>query len=426
MPVDESLIAYAVRYEGLTDLQQAGISREHFVDEFRTVWSYILRTKRDHDTIPSEDTLVGRFPDLQLPNIERRELPLLLAEIRQRHKFIQLLHAINEVADGATNYDVVDELIQNLQGKLNTLAFSQHQQSHLVDLFGREGKRRLLADAKQRRRGDGVVGIPTGLTKFDSIIGGLQKQKMVVAIGRPGIGKSWLDLLLVASAVLAGKKVMLYPLEMTMEETAHRLYTLFTSKMFGAQRALKNHDLTMGRVTVRKMRGFLNVLEDRFAGQLYVADVGSLSDPYTNERIEAEVEMHHPDMFWVDYITLLKPPAGTRGDASDWGMVRQLSNGVKNTAMRRNCVGGCSAQVNREALKNEKIFLPRIENIAYGDSIGQDADLVFSLNRRREYLYYAVVKHRGGPEIGKTKMKFAVNVGVLEEVPDVQEDGDGA
>lgn len=426
MALDESLIAYAVNYDrGMVDLQRAGISKDHFVDEYRTVWAYLLRQKRDHDALPSADTLCARFPDLSLPRVQRREVPILVSDAVQRYKFIQLLHAINRVADDAVNYDVVDEVIQTLQGDLNTLAFSGQQGDHLVDLFGAKGKKRMLRDAQARRRG-GTIGIPTGLTKFDTICGGLQTQKMYVAIGRPGIGKSWLDILMVAMAVISGKSVILYPLEMTLEETAHRLYTVFTSKMFGPQRALKNYDLSMGRVSKAKMVRFLNALEDRFKGQLLVADVGSLADPYTVERIEAEVEMHHPDMFWVDYLTLLKPPKQGGGMDDGWASVKTLSNGIKNTAMRRRCVGGCSAQVNREALKNPNIFLPRLEHIAYGDSIGQDADGVFSLNRRRGKLYYALVKHRGGPEIGKTAMTFGVNVGVLEEEREQPEESEEA
>lgn len=61
------------------------------------------------------------------------------------------------------------------------------------------------------------------------------------------------------------------------------------------------------------------------------------------------------------------------------------------------------------------MFLPRLEHIAYGDSIGQDADMVFSINRKKDGLYYALVKNRGGPEISRTKVNFSINVGIIEE-----------
>lgn len=418
MSLDESLISYAVRSDkGLTELQQAGVSRDDFVDEFRTVWNYLLRTKRDHDAVPSEDTLLTRFPDLSLPRTKAREVPILLHDLRQRRKYIEFLKSLNDAATNATSYEEIDDVMQVLQGRLNALTVSGHGKNHLVDLFDPATSKRMRKEIQLRRSGK-LIGIPTGLETFDRVAGGLQKQKMYTIIGRPGLGKSWLDLLFVAQAVMDGKTVMLYPLEMTLFDTAARLYTLFSQKMFGAERVLKNHAITSGKVSPKKVRRFLTACEDAFPGRLYVADMASLADPYTVERIEAEVEMHRPDMFWVDYITLLKQPQ----DADGWAGVRILSNGIKNIGMRRDVVAGCSAQVNREAMKNpdnsDRLFLPRLENIAYGDSIGQDADAVFSINRAKRFLYYALVKHRGGPEIGKTRCKFDVNTGMIEEYPE--------
>lgn len=411
--IDESVISFAVNKEGgLRTLQQAGVTKDDFVDEYQQVWNYLLKMKRDHEKIPSASVVRTRFPDIELPNTKSRDIPILLHNLRQRRRFMEFLHALNDAAAGADSYENVDESIQTLLGKINAISFGGAKRSHLVDLFSPETSKKLRRELQRRRSGEGTIGIPTGLKRFDSLAGGLQAQKMITIIGRPGIGKSWLDLFFVAQAVRSGAKVILYPLEMTLTETAFRLYTLFSQQMFGNENTLKNYELTTGKISPKKIVRFLHALEDKFAGQLYVADVSSLADPYTNERIEAEVEVHKPDMFWVDYLTLLKP-ANSKG-VDDWAAVRQLSNGIKNTAMRRSCVGGCSAQVSREALRSN-VFLPRLEHIAYGDSIGQDADMVFSINRTKQFLYYALVKNRGGPEIGKTKLAFSVNEGIIEE-----------
>lgn len=830
--LDESVIAFAIKTGDIKQLQQAGVTEADFVDEFRSVWRYITRMKREHDAIPNRQMIRQRFPDIKFPSVQESQLSMVLNDLRQRRKYKEFLKSLERVAYFATDAELVDEAIQTLQADLNGLSLGSSN-NNLVDLFSPEISKRMQTEIKKRRSGQ-AAGLPTGLKKFDVMAGGLQKQKMVTIIGRTGIGKclaassevilpdgtlttikefvesagdscvalskdkqvtvndvtghayqgvqttyritlnsgrsieatashpflsgdgwkpleelkvgdaiaqpaqlpsptnpknmspewvrllgyligdgcigrgnggitfcnmdqelhddvelctrvigfasrqqerptgqqgkawtqtllggdntnydghyfdrglnelrstlddmglwkttshtkfvpkeifrcndalvaqfiaalwdtdgsvekmglsystvskdlayqvqhlllrlgiempvrfgykkfngvpfpgyglgtcdtetikkfhqqiplrclrkqarlkdlltlregrksyvstdrmpltetikkeilsngwakpsyidryksgtmtrhawksiadnhdvawmkdmlewdirwgvitsieyvgeqdtydieladvsnfvangivvhnSWLDLLFVASAVMHGAKVVLYPLEMNLTETAMRLYTIFSQKMFGAQKVLKNYDLTMGRVTPAKVARFLAVLEDKFQGQLYVADMANLSDPYTNERIEAEVDIHKPDMFWVDYLTLLKPPPGS-GGAADWQAVRALSNGIKNTAMRRNVIGGCSAQVNREALKT-KAFLPRLENIAYGDSIGQDSDLVFSINRKKDYLYYSLVKNRGGPEISRTKVRFFVDEGLIEEV----------
>jgi replicative DNA helicase len=422
--IDESVISWVVRFGDITTPQQSGVSALHFVDEYRTVWKYLCRVKRDHDTVPSSTTLRTRFPDLNLGKVRQSEWPLLLSQLRQRKKFIDFLEGVDQAVSSCTSHEQVEESIQMLMGKLNELTFDVHQRSHIVDVFSRDHIDEFAREVQRRRSGE-VHGIPTGLKRFDDLVGGLQSQKMYTIIGRPGLGKSWLDLLFVAMAVLAGKKVILYPLEMTLFDTAARLYTIFTQQMWGSEQVLKNYDLTQGKVTKRKVVRFLHALEDKFEGQLYVADVAQLADPYTTERIEAEVEAHKPDMFWVDYLTLLKPPPGSREDGTS-DMVRRLSNGIKNCAARRNVVGGASAQVNREAMR-VRAFLPRLEHIAYGDAIGQDVDGAFSINRRGNHLHWALVKHRGGPEIGTNskhgvKCKFFVNEGIIEEVTDDEED----
>lgn len=423
MSVDASVISYIVKYGDLGVAQRAGVSGDDFVDEYRSVWRYLCRVKRDHDAVPTADSLLSRFPDLELPRVRKNEWPVLLSDLRKRRKFIDFLKAIDEVTDRTTSFDSIDDAIGMLQGRLNELTFRDSGSSHIRDLFSRDVSREMIREVQRRRSGQ-VAGLPTGLRRLDGVTGGLHKQKMVTVIGRSGIGKSWLDLLFVAESVIRGNTALLYPLEMSLFETAMRLYTIFTSRMFGADQALRNYDLSQGRVNTRELRRFLRTLEEHFEGRLTVADMGSLSDPYTIERIEAEVEAVQPDMFWVDYLTLLKPPKGAKDDGG-YNEIMKLSHGIKQIAMRRNVVGGCSAQVNREAVRN-KVFLPRLEHIAYGDSIGQDSDLVVSVNRKLNdpfHIYYALVKHRGGPEVGPTKVKFHVNEGVIE---DLDEDADDA
>ena len=416
--IDEHIISYVVRFQGLSEVQQTGISIDDFVDEYRSVWRYILRTNRDHDTIPSRQVLKARFPDIDVPVVTKTDLPLLIHQMKQRSKMMNFLHALNDAA-GNVDAEQVDDIIQTLQGQLNNIAFNGSQRAHLVDLFSEEVNSSVMQEIKDRRSGR-KMGIPTGLSSFDTLAGGMMPQQMIVVIGRSGIGKSWIDLMAMANAVMNDHKFILYPLEMSLFETATRLYTLFSQQMYGGNRTIRNFDLNSGTADIRKVRRFLTTLQDKFSGKLLVADVGQLSDPYTIERIEAEVDLNKPDGFWVDYLTLLKPPGSATGGDDGWQAVRQLSSGIKNIAMRRNVVGGCSAQVNREAIR-ANVFLPRLEHIAYGDSIGQDADRVISINRKGKYLYYSLVKNRHGAEFGSRKVKFDPDNGILREMPREQD-----
>jgi len=418
--IDTALLSYVVKYDGLRDLQSLGIDRDHFLDENQTIWRYIVKTNKEHFTIPSEDTLRARFPDLELPKVKKSELPLLVSQARQRRKYVLFMESLNAAADEADSYESVDDAIQTMQSKLNALAFSSKEQSHLVNLFAPEVSKAMRGEVAKRRNGQ-IAGIPTGFDRFDAVTGGLQKQRMYTIIGRSGMGKSWVDLCFVASAVLQGQNVILYPLEMSLFEVATRMYTIFSQKMYGGggslDKVLKNHDLNQGRVSDRNMRKFLQACEERLPGSLVVADIQHLSDPYTMERVEAEVEVYKPDMFWLDYLTLVKPPEAGRNE-SDHVSIRKLSSATASIGKRHNVIAGCSAQVNRESIKAGAGFLPRLEHIAYGDSIGQDSDVVISIGRKKDegLMYYSLVKNRGGPEFGKTKVRFDVNSGILTEV----------
>jgi replicative DNA helicase len=411
--LDGALVAYAVRRPlGLTELQRAGITTEYLTDDYAKAWDWVNRMKRQHGAIPSLRVVQQRYADLDLTPARQRDVPMLVSEVKQRKKLIDFHDAIENASSTARSVDDIDRALSQLQAQLNSLNVQGLGNQSIVDLFSRSAKRRMMKDLKQRRSGK-MIGIPTGLKRFDFVTGGLVSRKMVVVMARTGVGKSWLNLLFVASAVLNGNKVVLYPLEMTLEETALRLYTIFSQKMFRGSDTLKNLDLTMGRFSPRKVVRLLNMLEDKYEGQLFVADVASLSDPYTPERVESEVELYKPDMFWVDYLTLLKAPNGRSG-AEDYTSIKVLSNAIKGIAQRQGCVGGASAQVNRDAMK-VRSFIPRVEHISYGDSIGHDADQILSLGRKDEHLYYGLVKNRGGPEIGRTRMKAFFDEGRIEE-----------
>lgn len=421
MSLDAALLSHVVaRPSVYVELQQAGVTPDDFVDEFREAFRYIARCKRLKGVVPSKSIISHRYPDIEWAKPRERDLPLLIDQLRQRRKWTRLLDIIDEAATAAGSPESVDDALQQLQGQINRLATSSGVSTHLVDLFDKATTQKMLREIRLRKFG-GAMGMPTGLKRIDAQ-GGMIKGRSYVVGGRTGLGKSWIDLLFVANAVMAGHKFILYPLEMTLTETAFRLYTIFSQKMFGMSRVLKNTDLTMGHVTKQRAIKVLHALEDKFAGQLYVADIGSLSDPYTVDRIEAEVELYKPDGYWIDYISLLKAPEMKKG-GDDYSAIRYLSSGVKGCNVRQNVVGGMSAQINREALR-VRSFIPRLEHISYGDSIGHDADHVVMINRRGQHLYYAEVKNRHGPEIPTTRVKFFVNEGVIEESEEQGEEGD--
>lgn len=422
MSIDTSIISLVLtKPSKLKEVQRAGITSEHFVDEYANVWRWIQRNKLQYGTVPSRDVAESRFHDLDIHRVKDRDIPVLINEIQHRKKWMDFVDIIDVASREAATPDDVERAIGNVIRKSTALSVSTGR-SPVVDLFSEEIQKKILVELRKRRRGE-ANGIPTGFNRIDTLTGGLQKQTLTAVFGRPGLGKSWLNALFVASAVKSGAKVMLFPLEMNLFDVACRLYTVFSCQMFGPSKALKNLDLTRGHISVKRVQKFLAILEDKYEGQLFVADIGSMQDPYTVERVNAEVQMHRPQLFLIDYLSLMKAPGVGRDGNEDYTTIKALSNGCKMITVANDCAGVIAAQVNRDAIKGGH-FLPRLENLSFGDSIAADIDKGIAINRKGPHLYYAMIKNRGGVEIGRTRCSFAVNSGDISETKSQEDDDD--
>jgi len=350
MSLDAQIISLVVRKpERLVLLQQQGVTADDLQPPYDRLWGYILRMKRDHGSVPSRAMIEARYDSVHWPRVLERDIPLIVHHLKERTRFNKFLNLLGESARNCAEPEDMEDTLQMLMGELNQLQMSNGQPS-LVNIASPEYRAHIVSEITHRRMGR-AQGLPTGLPTLDAVTGGLQRQRMVVVIGRTGTGKSWVDLLFVAEAIRSGAKVILYPLEMSLDETAMRLYTIFSQRLFGGSRVLRNLELTKGHVSKRKFLQLLDVLENQFNGQLLISDVGRLNTPYTVERIEAEVEIHQPDMFWVDYLTLLKAP-NPGGGADDYNTVRALSSGIKGIATRHNCFAGPTRFLTADGTKN--------------------------------------------------------------------------
>ncbi|MCA9873936.1 MAG: replicative DNA helicase, partial [Anaerolineales bacterium] len=67
-----------------------------------------------------------------------------------------------------------------------------------------------------RERGDDFVGIPTGFTELDRLLGGLNKSDLIIIAARPGMGKTSLqNAMALTAATKHGKRVAMFNLEMS-------------------------------------------------------------------------------------------------------------------------------------------------------------------------------------------------------------------
>jgi replicative DNA helicase len=236
---------------------------------------------------------------------------------------------------------------------------------------------------------DGARGVPGPFPGWDRIAGALAPGELAVLAARPGHGKTALALQHASACCRAGRRCVVFSLEMTGEELCGRL----------ARQAL---GATAGR---RELASWIRT-DLRNTKHLAIYDGASGA---TLGQIEARSRLHaaHPTgvgLIVVDYLQLIAPPPDTRRDNRE-RQVATISRALKILAGELRVPVLLLAQLNRESEREER--RPRLTDLRESGAIEQDADAVWFLHpdtsgpqqsdADRVPVHLIQAKRRGGP-----------------------------
>ncbi|MGN6033142.1 MAG: replicative DNA helicase [Thermomicrobiales bacterium] len=258
----------------------------------------------------------------------------------------------------------------------------------------------------QQHRGE-VVGVPTGFTDLDQLLGGLQRSDLLILAARPSMGKTAFQLGLAYGAAVQHKRTVgIFSLEMAAEQLVQRLLSTETG--------VDSHRLRLGMIDDnewdRVSRAFgrlaeANIFIDDAAGAT-VMDVRSKA-----RRLQAE---HGLDLLIIDYLQLL---SGRRTD-NRVQEISEISGGLKGLARELNIPVIALSQLSR-AVETRADHRPMLSDLRESGSIEQDADIVMFIYREEKYdensekkgiAEIIVAKHRNGP-VGTVNLRFFERTG---------------
>ncbi|MGN6484521.1 MAG: replicative DNA helicase [Thermomicrobiales bacterium] len=258
----------------------------------------------------------------------------------------------------------------------------------------------------QQHRGE-VVGVPTGFTDLDQLLGGLQRSDLLILAARPSMGKTAFQLGLAYGAAVQHKRTVgIFSLEMAAEQLVQRLLSTETG--------VDSHRLRLGMIDDnewdRVSRAFgrlaeANIFIDDAAGAT-VMDVRSKA-----RRLQAE---HGLDLLIIDYLQLL---SGRRTD-NRVQEISEISRGLKGLARELNIPVIALSQLSR-AVETRADHRPMLSDLRESGSIEQDADIVMFIYREEKYdensekkgiAEIIVAKHRNGP-VGTVNLRFFERTG---------------
>jgi replicative DNA helicase len=239
------------------------------------------------------------------------------------------------------------------------------------------------------------LGIPTGFTDLDKLLGGLQRSDLLIVAARPGVGKTSLLLSMGLNAARKyHQRVAVFSLEMASEQVVQRLVSQETG--------IDSQRLRLGDVYDDEWERFMRAASDLSNALVYLDDTPSISVLQLRTKARRVHAEHGLDMILVDYLQLMT------GDVRSENRVQEISyisRGLKALARELNVPVVAASQLSR-AVEQRSEKKPILSDLRESGSIEQDADVVIFIYRddvyneqseRKNVAEIIVAKHRNGP-----------------------------
>jgi replicative DNA helicase len=245
-----------------------------------------------------------------------------------------------------------------------------------------------LAAAAYKRDGE-LVGVPTGFTDLDGLLGGLHKSDLVIVAARPSMGKTALATNIAYNAASSKQRrdgpdgteieetesVAFFSLEMSAEQLATRIIS--------EQAHVRSDSIRRGDVREEEYNRVFAVAQALHTLKLFIDDTPALTIAQIRTRARRLKRQHGLSLIVVDYLQLINPPAGSRSD-NRVQEVSQITRGLKALAKELDVPVIALSQLSR-AVEQREDKRPQLSDLRESGSIEQDADVVTFIYREEYY-----------------------------------------
>lgn len=397
-PSSEALLISAIVNTNDTDaVNLYGITPDMFYGyqaEYRWVISYC----QTYHCAPSKEALKNKFPDFPLS--DHTEISYAADEVRQGHTKRQLTKAIKDSSAYIAQGDL-DEAI---------LAISSFSPPQPIQPL-----RNMLIDTTFLRDYDMRIDqMAVPWQTLQKYTGGIRKGDLWYVAARLGQGKSWTLGCFVRDALVAGRKVLFYSLEMSQQQVMTRMHTLLGAQLGLAVDHVAMRDKKFDVFAYQKIH---DAIRAQINGELFVHD--SSHGRVSPANLIAQGK--DVDLVVIDYAGLMSSPLGSRA-VDDWRTMASISNMLKEVAVSADIRILAAAQINRDG-DAPGWKPPKVKNLAQSDALGQDGDVVLTHKQySQSTMVYGIEKNRHG-EAGKHFFtRFLPNTGQFGEITKDQAD----
>lgn len=378
------------------------------------------RLLADYDDIPPGKegayylSMLARGASVDPNEAHVASLAELIADFSLRR---QAVEAMLEAEDSLTGRGLAAP--QPIMPSLNLVVriadeISEKQQSRGTETGAAEQGDLLLRQISHQAKSQEEFGMRTEIDELDAILGGIYPETLLVAGGRPGMGKSVTGTTLCRAAARQGIQADLWSIEMPARECMARLMA-DEDYDFAIQEGLKPlhyEDLVKMRVdTAQFERATLA------NGRLREMPISIFSeDRVTMSRIAAITRARvarRPGLrlIVIDHLHILMPEDRYRGRRVD--ELSEITGAAKRLAKRTGSMVVMLAQLSRDIEKRDD-KRPFMSDFRDSGSIEQDADVVLGLYRGEYYADAAIRGAKGDEQRTKAVAEYDLCRKVLE------------
>jgi replicative DNA helicase len=372
----------------------------------RDVWEGLKSYYLKYKSVPDVSVLSERFKDFE-PAKVKGETSYYLDQLKNEYLTSRLRNLL--LSSGASlKTEASGKVIAMMQSELNGLT---RLTGNVRDVDLTDFKLAEKHFESVRERSDAMGGSPGIMTGFKAIDyaypTGMAPGHLIVMIGWPGRGKTWMASYLACKAWEQGFKPMIISLEMTPENMRDRIYTMMGSGLFKAS------DFSRGQVDVSS---FDDWATKKFANKnqfILVSNEGT--GQVTPNTVQAKIDQHKPDLVILDYHQLFNDSSGARSEVE---RNRNISRDFKLLAVRNNIPIIDITAATMDDISDQDAP-PMLSQVAWSKAIEYDADMAIAVHRTPDTNIIEVVsrKNRHGTEFDFF-LDWDLNRGIVKEVYD--------
>ncbi len=321
-----------------------------------------------------------------------RDYGQMIYDLFLRRSLSSIAHNImldaHDMQSENTAMEKIEEAEQQLYGLVN-----RGETSNGVRDF-KTSVDKTIRDIEAAYKHDGnVVGVTTGLSCIDKILGGLQPSDLIILAGRPAMGKTALATNIAFNAAKShaenpknGAKVAFFSLEMSGEQ--------LTTRIIATESKIPSDKLRQGKIEPEEFQKTFDTgrLIEKLG--LYIDDTPAISITKLRNRARRLKRQYGIGLIVVDYLQLIQNTK--RYNENRTTEVDYISRGLKAIAKELNVPVLALSQLSRDVEKRED-KRPQLSDLRESGSIEQDADIVLFVYRDEYY------EARKEPQIGTDK-----------------------